>query len=124
MRKNCQNLLFALLALILLTLGCDGGSKVVGHVYDADNKPVENASVRFERIEKGKPESAYKCESKTDNSGKFSCGFVHEPFEVKLKLIVSKDGYKTYDTQFTSGEAREKADNGGGFRIVLERAAP
>ena len=121
MKKNYKNLFICILTCIFLILGCDGGSRIVGNVYDTENKPIENAEIKFEQIEKGETKESYQCSTKTDKDGKFGCGFTHAPKKVQLKLTVSKNGYKTYETEFSSIEAKEKMGNGSGFKIILSQ---
>lgn len=118
--NNFKNMLICLTVFILFSIACDGGSKVVGSIYDSENKPVENAEVKFEQIEKGEPKTAYECATKTDKDGKFGCSFLHAPREVQLKLTIYKLGYKKYESQFSSKTAAEKMDNGMSLKVVLE----
>ena len=119
--NNYKNFLTCLIAFTFLILACDGGSKIIGNIYDSENKPIENAEVKFEQIKKGDPEAAYQCLTKTDKDGKFGCSFLHAPWKVELKLTVSKNGFKTYETEFSSTEANEEMGNGEGYKIILER---
>ena len=120
-KENLVNFLMCLAVLIFLILGCDGGSRVNGFVYDTENKPIENATVKFESVRKGEPEESYQSIEQTDKNGRFECGFMHAPFEVQLKLTVSKAGYILYESQFSSREAQKKLENKEEYRIVLEK---
>ena len=118
-KENYINLLVCLSVLVFLTIACDGMSSVKGYVYDTNNKPLVNATVKFEAVEKGQPEESYRRVSQTDKAGKFDTGFTHAPFNTDLKLTASKEGYKTYESKFTSREAAEKQKKGEEYKIVL-----
>lgn len=92
-----------------------------GFVYDAENKPIQNVTVKFEQVKKGEPKESYQSIQQTDKNGRFDAGFTHAPFDVELKLTVSKAGYKTYESQFSSSEAQKKLENKEEYRIVLEK---
>jgi len=123
MKSNYKNFGICLLILIFLMIGCDGASRITGHVYDSNNKPLENATVKFEAIDKGKPEESYQSTQQTDKQGKFDSMFMHAPFAgIPLRLTVSRSGYKTYQIEFTSDEAQRKLENKEEFIIVLEKS--
>jgi hypothetical protein len=120
-KENIINLLICLAILFFFILACDGGSRVRGFVYDSENKPIQNAIVKFESVRKGEPEESYQSIEQTDKNGRFDCRFTHSPFETQLKLTVSKVGYKTYEIRFSSSEAQKKLENKEEYRIVLEK---
>jgi hypothetical protein len=120
-KENLINLLICLAVLVFFILACDGGSRIRGYVYDTENKPIENATVKFEAVEKGELKESYQSIHQTDKNGKFDCMFTHAPFETQLKLTVSKPGYKTYESQFSSREAYKKLENNEEYRIILQK---
>ncbi len=113
--------IIAILILIGVCLACDGTSRIGGRVVDASGRPVENASVLFEAVEKGQPEGYYQCTARTSADGTFGCGFVHAPRNVKLRLTIEKEGYTTYIRELYSGELeRSPGGNMGSQVITLE----
>ena len=76
----------------------------------------------FETTNKGQPEGAYQCEVKTKPDGSFGCGFTHEPWNVKLRLTITKEGFKTYVRELFSNDlAKSQGGNMGTHVITLER---
>src|SRR4051812_20252999 len=90
------NLLIIAIILGLSCLACDGFSRISGHVYDEQDKPIAGVSVSFESVVKGDPASSYQESTQTNQSGRFSLGFVDSPFEHKLILSARKEGYKPF----------------------------
>jgi Carboxypeptidase regulatory-like domain len=88
-----------LLALALLA-GCDGARIVQGQVLDGTGKPVAGASVQlFGDSERPPPAYAVR----TDSDGQYRLAKISNALGKKrLRLIVSKNGYKTYDQAFDS----------------------
>ena len=116
-----HNGMIAVLTLMVVCLGCDGASRVGGTVVDANGRPIENASVLFEAVEKGDPKDAYQCTVKTSPQGTFGCGFVHAPRNVKLRLTIEKEGYAIYARELYSSDfAKSPGGNIGSQVITLE----
>ena len=118
MRNNTLNIIICTSIVCLLILGCDGSSDVMGRVFDSNGHPIEKAFVKFEVLDVSKPPV---CTTETNKDGWFGCGFIHAPFEVKLKLTVMKEGYETFESEFTSTEAHEKTNRKEEFRIELRK---
>jgi hypothetical protein len=89
------------LIVILLTSGCDGGTRLQGEVVDADNKPVAEAKVRLCELN----ETSRSSDSKTDESGRYTVMLMHAPFKIPLVVTVTKDGYKPFRKEFKAGES-------------------
>lgn len=122
MKRNRENLVLCLLILTLLLMGCSAGSRVNGHVYDTDNMPIENATVKFEQVGDFHGDTTHQSIHQTWSDGGFGCEFLHAAFfDVPLRITVSKEGYKPYQVDFTSSDAHKKLQNNEEFRIVLEK---
>jgi hypothetical protein len=122
MKNNCTNFLLCFVILLFLMLGCSAGSRVNGHVSDAKGQPIENATVRFEQVGDFHGDTSHECIHQTWSDGSFGCEFLHAAFfDVPLKLTVSKNGYKTYQIEFTSGDAHKKQKNNEEFSVILEK---
>ncbi len=86
MNRNHFSLVICSLIFVSVILGCDGMSHVSGEVYDSENWPIKEASVKFSA---GHDEK-YPCEIKTSVDGSFNCGLTHAPFSgVPLHITVS-----------------------------------
>jgi hypothetical protein len=117
-----RNAIIVFLILIGASLACDGGSRIGGTVVDTGGRPVENASVLFEAVEKGEPRESYQCTARTSVDGIFGCGFVHAPWNVRLRLTVEKEGYTTYVRELNSSDlAKSPSGNMGSQVITLAR---
>jgi len=90
------------LLLLLSVAGCDGFTHISGKVTDTNGKPIQGAEVRMKTISGGRDDKV-----KTDTEGSFTVGFSHAPWNVDLLLTVSKDGYKTFEKQFKSADAKQ-----------------
>jgi hypothetical protein len=122
MKRNCENLVLSLLIFLCLMIGCSAGSRVNGHVVDTDNLPIENATVKFEQVGDFHGDTTHQSIHQTWVDGGFGCEFLHAGFfEVPLRITVTKEGYKPYQIDFTSGEAHKKLQNKEEFRVVLEK---
>ena len=118
---NNETSLIAVLILVLACLACDGASRIGGRVVDAEGRPINDASVLFEAVEKGEPERSYQCEARTASDGLFGCGFVHAPWNIRLRLTIGKEGYNTYTREFSAKElAASNGGNMGSQVIILE----
>lgn len=108
--------------LIFIGIACDGNSRINGVLRDKEGKPVAEATIRFEVVEKGDPKESYEDFLKTDGKGVFHTSLMHAPFSgVRLRLTVFKEGFKASVIEFTSDEARRKLDANEGFDIILEK---
>jgi hypothetical protein len=122
MKNNYLNSVLCLAVLLFLMLGCSAGSRVNGHVYDADNRPIEDATVKFEQVGDFHGDTTHQSIHQTWSDGGFGCEFLHAAFfDVPLRLTVSKNGYKTYQIEFTSGDAYKKQKNNEEFPVILEK---
>ncbi|HEY0427417.1 MAG TPA: carboxypeptidase-like regulatory domain-containing protein [Pyrinomonadaceae bacterium] len=122
LKENYKKLSILLSFLIFLTSACESRSQISGIVYDSENNTIEKADIKFEAIKKN-PSSETECRTVTDRSGYFSCSFMHASFSnVRLKLIVTKQGYKTYETTFEEKETQ--GNRGKDLKIILEKSNP
>jgi len=105
---------FAVLFAVILLAGCDGMRGVQGRALDSDGKPIAGASVQLlKTTETPSPAPPVK----TDANGSYNLAVIDNSLsKIKLRLIISKDGFKTYDAtlDLSLGESH-KAD------ITLER---
>ena len=116
-----KNLLTTILLLIAVCLACDGGSRIGGRIVDTNGRPIKDALVLFEAVEKGEPADSYRCKVRTSADGYFGCGFVHAPWNIKLRLSVTKEGYNTYMRELYSKDvASSNGGNMGSQIITLE----
>jgi Carboxypeptidase regulatory-like domain len=81
--------------LLLLCLGCDGYTHVAGTIRDTSGAPVPGALVVF--TPKG---SHYPKQTSSGPDGAYSLGSTHGWWNVRLDLVVSKEGYRTVETEF------------------------
>lgn len=88
--------------LLLFFAGCDGFTHIKGKVVDANGKSLQGALVEMKTVSGGRDDQV-----KTDADGSFSVGFTHAPFNVDLTVTVSKEGYKTFEKGFKSGDAKQ-----------------
>ena len=108
--KLRRSLLATLLTLSLVIAGCAGSGKISGHVSDTDAKPLVGAVV------KTVSESDEYAETRTGADGSFSVEIPRGlPGDKLVGLMVWKQGYKTYLTQFTYVEASKQTD----MKIVM-----
>lgn len=116
--RNKDGFLFGMLFLIAVCLACDGSSRIGGRVVDPEGKPIENALVLFETIDKGEPREAYQCETRTSAEGVFGCGLVHQPWETRLRLTITKAGYNKYVRELSSGEVGKSPGANLGSQVI------
>jgi Carboxypeptidase regulatory-like domain len=91
---------------LLLCSGCDGYTRLHGVIRDPNGIPISGALVVFNP--KG---SAYPKQTTSSADGTYIVGSTHAPFgHVPLTLVVSKDGYKTVDKKFKSGDRIREMD--------------
>src|SRR5687767_1519182 len=112
--KQCSNMKYlgtvtALAFLIAAVLACDGVSRIGGRVVDLEGRPVKDASVLFEVVRKGQPTGAYQCDTRTAADGSFGCGLTHAPFNIDLRLTISKHGYTTYTRDLKAEELKQSS---------------
>jgi hypothetical protein len=75
----------------------DGGAIVEGRVLDESGKPIKGAKVVL--VSRGA-----KAGSESRDDGSYDVGVIHAPRAPTGTLTVSKEGYETYQQQFTSRE--------------------
>jgi hypothetical protein len=75
---------------------CDGFTGIKGHVRDPKGQPVEGAKVvlKTERTAYGEEKSA--------QDGSYSLFTSNAPLKFKMRLVISKEGYRTYEKDFDS----------------------
>ena len=106
MRGRNTALAIAICGSLLLWSGCDGYTRVHGIIRDADGTPISGALVVFNP--KG---SAYPKQTMSSADGTYTVGSTHAPFrDVPLTLVVSKDGYRTAEKGFKSGDHTREMD--------------
>ena len=123
MKANRSSLILVAIVLTAFVLGCDGASHISGHVYDSNDKPVNNAKILFEDAasEKSDHPEYYQYRTETNGEGRFNAGIMHAPFDIKLRLTVTKEGFRTYVTEFYSSDAHKMVDDKHELSIVLEK---
>ena len=89
---SCSFLL--LLAAILALTACDAYTSAHGTVSDSLGRPVPDASVRLTALKTG-----HTRETKSDQDGSFRAEIVHGWVTGRFQLIVSKQGYSTYQQE-------------------------
>jgi predicted small secreted protein len=98
-RKTISLAWLIVICSIFLT-GCpmgDGGVSVGGRVLSESGKPIKGAKVIL--ISKGA-----KDEDESREDGSYAVGVIHAPIKPNGTLTVSKEGYETYQQQFSSRE--------------------
>jgi len=89
-------------ACIIVTLvslvACDGFTGIKGHVRDPKGQPVEGAKVVL------KTERTTYREEKSAQDGSYSLFTSNAPLKFKMRLVISKEGYRTYEKDFDSNE--------------------
>jgi hypothetical protein len=97
--------------ILCLFMACDGGTSISGHVRDVSGKSIEGAKVALnadDRTNVGETSRA---------DGYYQTSIMHAPYkDVQVKLTVSKEGFKTYEQTFLSGEASKQKT----YDVVLE----
>lgn len=99
--------LFACMSCILF--GCDGSSRVSGHIVDGNGVPIDGATVTLFQ-----GDDQVGIEHASDAEGDFAAGGMHAPSSTPLEFHVKKKGYKEDVRRLPVG------DNGF-LRVVLER---
>jgi hypothetical protein len=103
--------LFVLLACgVVFTAGCDGYTRVKGHVLDPSGKPIVGAVVNLIRQNGDTARTKLNtCTSKTDEQGKFDVGTTHAPSKtVPFTFEVSKEGFVTHSEKVVGTADYEK----------------
>jgi len=78
-------------------VACDGGTFLKGVVLDSADSPVIDAEVILSV--RG---TTRQVKVRSNDHGVFNVGTLHSPFNTKLSLLVTKQGYRTYEKQFHS----------------------
>lgn len=90
---------FAALIVIFASGGCDGYTRLSGHVLDPVGVPIADATVSLAEADNLDERN----ESMTGADGAFSVDLTHAPMTFPLVLSVSKPGYHTHRKEITSG---------------------
>jgi hypothetical protein len=90
----CYLLIFCVIAFFSIA-GCDGITHIDGIVKNARGAPVPNVDVTL-------TEGQRDAHAFSSDDGKFHIGMTHAPTNVKLALVLSKDGYQPYSKAFQS----------------------
>jgi hypothetical protein len=104
--KNFGCLILIVIAALVLLAACDAQSRVTGHVYDSNGRPLANATVKFEVV---------------DISGRFVLWVPHGPMKVSLRLTVIKEGYVTFTKDLTSNEAQRMREENYEQSVTLRK---
>ncbi len=107
--------------LAVVGFGCDGHSQIAGGVYDKHDRPVSGAMVVFELVEPDSHGHREEDHVITDESGRFSLGFTHSPWDDRVSVCVRKEGYKPYCREMTTSETRKIMDQQHEMKVVLEK---
>lgn len=119
---------YFLLMVAVMMAGCDGSIGVKGNVYKMVNsksisvafidnsipnseklQPIEDAKITIYQVYDEFLENNDLIDSnKSDKDGYFHLGNVIPPEEIKVLLIVEKDGYKTLKKMFTHSDFDHK----------------
>ncbi len=123
MKKYLKNPIFVvLIAFALIQFSCDAQSKINGYVYDAQNKPIENAAVQLAVVGVGQEnKELFQTAVKTNEDGAFSVYVGHGTFGTDLRLIVAKDEYKIFVLETTAKEIQQNKEEYKNYKIVLEK---
>jgi hypothetical protein len=87
--------LLVVLVFVLGTLGCDGGTRVEGHVRDKGGTYLSDVSVTLFVGERSRT-------VRTDVDGRYRISMLHSPFNVKEKMRFEKPGYLEHKITFMS----------------------
>jgi len=101
MTKTSLPGLALLLVLAISSVACDGFTTVKGHVRDSKGLAIDGAKVIL------KTEKTTYREDTTEKDGSYSIFTSNAPFKFKMKLIITKQGYKTYEKDFDSNSTYE-----------------
>lgn len=113
--KNKVTLGTCLIALLTVGLACDGTSRIDGKVVNEDGIPISGARVILKSTPSDREEEV------TVADGSFHMFLIHAPFDVELTIQVSKQGYRDFEKNITSTEARELEDSNKHLIVTLEK---
>lgn len=111
MNKTSFNLLLVFIITIFLILSCDGVASSKGKILDEQGKPIKDAKIVLDVAN-----SDYRFETKSNTDGNYNLGGTVAPYNLKTKLIVSKDGYQTSEEGFESQRELE-----GEHNVILKK---
>ncbi len=80
-------------ALCTFLVGCDGFTHINGIVKNSQGVPVPNVGIQLSA-------DGRTIETVSSADGQFHIGMVHPPSNVRLKLLVKKDGYQPFTRAF------------------------
>jgi len=122
MSDNYLHVLLVGAILLIVASGCDGFSRISGHVYDMNDQPIADAKILFEDADAERAEHPefFQARTETDTNGRFRTGITHAPFNITLRLTVTKDGFRPYVTEFSASDARRMVTDKHELMIVME----
>lgn len=91
------------LLFLLATLGCDGGTRVEGHVRDKGGTYLSDVSVTLFVGERSRT-------VRTDADGRYRISMMHSPFNVQEKMRFEKPGYLQHRITFMSHDGVHELD--------------
>ena len=100
--KHTDLVLLMLVISLLALTSCDGFTTIRGYVRDKTGKPIEGARVIL------KSDSRVYQDETTPKDGSYLLDTTNEPFKFQMKLVVSKDGYETFEKSFESCQRCEQ----------------
>jgi len=101
------------LAFFILFVGCDGLFEIKGIVQDQEGRPIPDALVTFSKN--------HEYQTKTDNNGSFSIGYVSgSDRHQKGDISASKEGYESSSFEARSANISHSRDESPVI-IVLKR---
>ena len=105
---------------LLFASGCDGHTRIRGHVTTIEGKPIAGATILLQ-AEGPEDEFALPKErdtAMTDEHGRYSLDITHAPRRFQFDFVVSKEGYSQHREQITSNTWEED------YTVVLELEDP
>lgn len=97
--KNYFNFGLIVTVFLFSVLACDGIARSQGKILDEQGNPIKGARI-FLDVDNEK----YKFDTNSRGDGSYDLGGTIAPFNLKVRLIVVKDGYRTSLENFDSQE--------------------
>jgi hypothetical protein len=94
-------------SLMLTTLGCDGGTRLKGIVWDTQHRPIAGAKVTMLIGEENSANRHVPYSQVTDDTGRFDLMRTHAPGRVRVVLEVQHDEFQPYRKVFTDSSTIE-----------------
>ncbi len=108
MIKRRSSIGIVVMVFLLAFTSCDGFTEVEGRVFDKEDNAIEGAHI----VLRNGSRIYNECKSRAD--GTFSLLTSNAPWQLKMTLVVSKEGFKTMEKQLSANERYRNE------KIVLE----